>query len=197
MVINPIVHDEKGRGNDIFSSNLENRIVHVVGEINDSMAASVIAQLLHLAAEGSEDISVYINSPGGSVSAGMAIYDTMQVIAPEVHTICVGIAASMGAVILSGGAKGKRGILPHSEVMIHQPSSGVAGQATDIMLVADHIRKTRETLNKVLADNCNKPLEEVTWDTERDYWMDAAEALDYGIVDHILGGEGKKVTNNE
>ena len=187
MVINPVVYDEKGKGNDIFSSNLENRIIHIVGEINDTMAASVVAQLLHLAAEGQEDISVYINSPGGSVSAGMAIYDTMQFIAPDVQTICVGMAASMGAVILSGGTKGKRMILPHSEVMIHQPSSGVAGQATDIIVVADHIRKTRETLNKVLAENCDKPLEEVTWDTERDYWMDAAEALDYGIVDKILG----------
>ena len=187
MVINPVVYDEKGKGNDIFSSNLENRIIHIVGEINDTMAASVVAQLLHLAAEGQEDISVYINSPGGSVSAGMAIYDTMQFIAPDVQTICVGMAASMGAVILSGGTKGKRMILPHSEVMIHQPSSGVAGQATDNIVVADHIRKTRETLNKVLAENCDKPLEEVTWDTERDYWMDAAEALDYGIVDKILG----------
>ena len=186
MVINPIVYDEKGKGNDIFSSNLESRIVHIVGEINDTMAASVIAQLLHLAAESEDEISVYINSPGGSVSAGMAIYDTMRYIKPDVKTICVGMAASMGAVILSGGTKGKRCILEHSEVMIHQPSSGVAGQATDIMLVADHIRKTRETLNKVLAQNCGKPLEEVTWDTERDYWMDAEEALDYGIVDKIL-----------
>ena len=187
MVINPIVYDEKGKGNDIFSSNLESRIVHIVGDIDNTMAASVIAQLLHLAAESDEEISVYINSPGGSVSAGMAIYDTMRYIKPDVKTICVGMAASMGAVILSGGTKGKRCILEHSEVMIHQPSSGVAGQATDIMLVADHIRKTRETLNKVLAENCGKPLEEVTWDTERDYWMDAAEALDYGIVDKVLG----------
>lgn len=189
MMINPIIIDETGRGSDIFSSNLANRIVHIVGEVNDTMAASVVAQLLHLAAEGDEEISVYINSPGGSVSAGMAIYDTMRYIKPEVRTICVGMAASMGAVILSGGTKGKRGILPHSEVMIHQPSSGVAGQATDIMLVADHIRKTRETLNKVLADNCNKPLEEVAKDTERDYWMNAKDALEYGIVDSILGEE--------
>ena len=110
----------------------------------------------------------------------------MQHIKPAVHTICVGVAASMGAIILSGGAKGKRGILPHSEVMIHQPSSGVAGQASDIMLVADHIRKTRENLNKLLAENCGKELDEVTWDTERDYWMDANEAVDYGIVDYVL-----------
>jgi len=186
MVINPIVYDEKGKGNDIFSSNLESRIVHLVGEINDTMAASIVAQLLHLEAEGDEDIYLYINSPGGSVSAGLAIYDTMQHIKAKVHTVCVGVAASMGAVILSGGEKGKRGILPHSEVMIHQPSSGVAGQASDIMLVADHIRKTRENLNKLLAENCNKELDEVTWDTERDYWMDASEAVDYGIVDYIL-----------
>ena len=187
MIINPIVYDEKGKGNDIFSSNLENRIVHIVGEINDTMSASVIAQLLHLASESSDPIYLYINSPGGSVSAGMAIYDTMQYIRPEVRTICVGIAASMGAVILSGGQKGHRGILPHSEVMIHQPSSGVSGQATDIILVSDHIKKTRETLNNVLAKNCNQPLEKVTADTERDYWMRSKEALEYGIVDSILG----------
>ncbi len=186
MVINPIVYDEKGKGNDIFSSNLESRIIHLVGEINDAMAASIVAQLLHLSAMAEEDIYLYINSPGGSVSAGLAIYDTMRHIKPDVHTICVGVAASMGAVILSGGTKGKRGILPHSEVMIHQPSSGVAGQASDIMLVADHIRKTRENLNKLLAENCGKELEEVTWDTERDYWMEAGEAVDYGIVDYVL-----------
>lgn len=189
MVINPIVYDEKGKGNDIFSSNLEKRIVHVVGEVNDTMATSIIAQLLHLASESDDPISVYINSPGGSVSAGMAIYDTMRYIKPQVRTICVGIAASMGAVILSGGEKGHRGILPHSEVMIHQPSGGVSGQASDIILVSDHIRKTRETLNQVLANNCNKTLEQVTKDTERDYWMNAKEALDYGIVDNILGWE--------
>ena len=186
MVINPIVYDEKGKGNDIFSSNLESRIIHLVGTVTDSMAASIVAQLLHLEALNHEDIYLYINSPGGSVSAGMAIYDTMRHIKSNVHTICVGVAASMGAVILSGGEKGKRAILPHSEVMIHQPSSGVEGQASDIMLVADHIRKTREKLNKVLAENCNKNLEDVTWDTERDYWMDANEAVDYGIVDYIL-----------
>ena len=186
MIINPIVYDEKGKGNDIFSSNLESRIIHLVGEINDAMAASVVAQLLHLAAIGDEDIYLYINSPGGSVSAGLAIYDTMRHIKPDVHTICVGVAASMGAIILSGGEKGKRGILTHSEVMIHQPSSGVSGQASDIMLVADHIKKTRENLNGILADNCGKALDKVTHDTERDYWMNASEALDYGIVDYVL-----------
>ena len=187
MVINPIIYDTKGKGTDIFSSNLENRIVHLVGEVTDEMAASVIAQLLHLASLGEEDIHLYINSPGGSVSAGMAIYDTMQFIQPEVETVCVGKAASMGAVILSGGAKGKRVILPHSEVMIHQPSSGVAGQASEIVIAADHIKRTKQVLNELLAGNCGKTVEEVTTDTERDYWMSAAEALEYGIVDRMAG----------
>ena len=189
MVINPIVYDGNGKGNDIFSSNLEHRIIHLVVGIDDTMSASIIAQLLHLDAESNEDISIYINSPGGSVSAGLAIYDTMQNIKSDVRTICVGVAASMGAVILSGGKKGKRYILPHSEVMIHQPSSGVSGQATDILLVADHIRKTRENLNKILAENCEKDLADVTWDTERDFWMDAREAKEYGIVDQIIGSK--------
>jgi len=187
MVINPIIYDAKGKGTDIFSSNLENNIVHLVGEITDEMAASVIAQLLHLASLGDDDIHLYINSPGGSVSAGMAIYDTMQFIKPEVETVCVGKAASMGAVILSGGAKGKRVILPHSEVMIHQPSSGVAGQASEIVIVADHIKRTRQVLNELLANNCGKTVEEVAADTERDYWMSATEAMEYGIVDRMAG----------
>ena len=185
MMINPVVFDGN-KGNDIFSSNLESRIIHLVGEVNDGMAASVIAQLLHLESKGDEDIYLYINSPGGSVSAGMAIYDTMQHITPDVVTVCTGMAASMGAVILSGGTKGKRAILPHSEVMIHQPSSGVSGQATDILLVANHIEKTRSVLNQVLSENCEKDLEQVSKDTERDYWMNAKEALEYGIVDKIL-----------
>lgn len=185
MIINPVVY-EKGKGSDIFSSNLESRIIHLVGEVTDEMAASIVAQLLHLASSGVEDIHLYINSPGGSVSAGMAIYDTMQFIKPDVATVCIGKAASMGAVILSGGAKGKRAILPHSEVMIHQPSSGIAGQATDIMLAADHISKTRTMLNEILSENCGKDLEKVTLDTERDFWMKAGEALDYGIVDKVL-----------
>ena len=187
MVINPITYDTKGKGTDIFSSNLENRIVHLVGEVTDEMAASVIAQLLQLASLGDEDIHLYINSPGGSVSAGMAIYDTMQFIQPEVETVCVGKAASMGAVILSGGAKGKRVILPHSEVMIHQPSSGVAGQASDMLIAADHIKRTRQVLNEVLANNCGKTVEEVELDTERDNWMSAKEAIEYGIVDRMAG----------
>lgn len=188
MILNPIIYDANGKGMDIYSSNLENnRIIHVVGEVTDEMATSVIAQLLHLASLGEEDIHLYINSPGGSVSAGMAIYDTMQFIKPEVETVCVGRAASMGAVLLSGGAKGKRVILPHSEVMIHQPSSGVAGQASEILIVADHIKKTRQVLNEILAENCDKAVDEVAIDTERDYWMSAGEALEYGIVDKIAG----------
>lgn len=188
MVINPVIYDAKGKGTDIFSSNLENRIIHLVGEVTDEMAASVVAQLLHLASQGDEDIHLYINSPGGSVSAGMAIYDTMQFIKPEVATVCVGKAASMGAVILSGGAKGKRAILPHSEVMIHQPLGGVSGQASEIMIAAEHIKKTKAVINQLLADNCGKHVEDVTADTERDYWMSAKEALEYGIVDKMAGG---------
>lgn len=187
MVINPIIYDTKGKGTDIFSANLEDRIIHLVGEVTDEMAASIVAQLLHLASQGTEDIHLYINSPGGSVSAGMAIYDTMQFIQPEVATVCVGRAASMGAVILAGGAKGKRTILPHSEVMIHQPSSGVSGQASEIMIAAEHIKKTKSVLNQLLAENCGKQAEEVTKDTERDYWMSAVEALEYGIVDKLAG----------
>jgi len=185
MVVNPIVY-AAGRGSDIFSSNLESRIVHLVGEVTEEMAASVIAQLLYLESLGNDDVYLYINSPGGEVSAGMAIYDTMQAIAPDVVTICTGMAASMGAVILSGGTKGKRMILPHGMVMIHQPSSGVSGQASDIMIVAEHIRKMRGMLNEVLAENCDKELKLVEADTDRNYWMNAQEAVEYGIVDSVL-----------
>lgn len=177
MIINPIIYDERGKGTDIFSNNLSNRIIHLVGPITDEMAASVVAQLLHLASLGSEDIKLYINSPGGSVSAGMAIYDTMQFIDAEVSTVCIGRAASMGAVLLSGGAKDKRIVLPHSEVMIHQPSSGVEGQVTDIVIVAEQIKRTKTVLNELLAANCGKAVEEVLADTERDYWMNAEEYL--------------------
>ena len=187
MIINPIIYDEKGKGTDIYSMNLEDRIIHLVGPVTDEQAASVIAQLLHLAAKSDEDIKLYINSPGGSVSAGMAIYDTMQFIAPDVATVCVGRAASMGAVLLSGGAKGKRMMLPHSEVMVHQPSGGIEGQATDMVIAADHIKRTKAMLNELLAKNCKKAEEEIASDTERDYWMNAEEALQYGIVDKIAG----------
>lgn len=185
MVINPIVYDDN-RGNDIFSKNLEGRIIHLVGQVNDEMAASITAQLLQLDSISNEDIYLYINSPGGSVSAGLAIYDTMQLVKSNVATVCLGRAASMGAVILSGGAKGKRAILPHGEVMIHQPSGGMEGQASEILIAADHIKQTKETLNDILATNCNKDIEKVRLDTDRDYWMNANQALDYGIVDKIL-----------
>ncbi len=189
MVINPIVTDEKGRGNDIFSSNLENRIVYLTGEVTDEMAASVVAQLLYLASRGNEDIQLYINSPGGSVSAGMAIYDTMQHITPDVVTICMGRAASMGAVILSGGARGKRYVLPHAEVMIHQPSGGMEGQATELEIAAEHIRETKKYLNELLAENCGKQYRQLVKDTDRDHWMRAAEAVEYGVADRIMGRE--------
>ena len=191
MVVNPVVY-AGGRGSDIFSSNLESRIVHLVGEVTEEMAASVIAQLLYLESLGNDDIYLYINSPGGEVSSGMAIYDTMQAIAPDVVTICTGMAASMGAVILSGGAKGKRMVLPHGMVMIHQPSSGVSGQASDIVIVADHIKKMRGMLNEVLAENCAKELKQVEADTDRNFWMNAQEALEYGIVDSVLAKKKQK-----
>lgn len=187
MVINPIVYDEKGKGSDVFSRNLDNRVIHLVGEITDEQAASVIAQMLHLASVGDGDISLYINSPGGSVSAGMAIYDTMQYIAPDVATVCIGRAASMGAVILSGGAKGKRAILPHGEVMIHQPSGGMEGQASELLIAAEHIKDTKQMINTILSENCNKTYEMVAMDTERDCWLRANGAKEYGIVDMILG----------
>lgn len=186
MVINPVVFNEKGVGSDVFSSNLRNRVIHLVGEINDEMSASIVAQLLHLASQGDEDISLYINSPGGSVSAGMAIYDTMQYIKPDIITVCLGRAASMGAVILSGGTKGKRAILPHGEVMIHQPSGGMTGQASELLIAAEHIKDTKHMLNELLSENCNRPYEQVVLDTERDYWLHANEALEYGIVDKVL-----------
>ncbi len=186
MVINPIVYNEKGKGNDVFSCNLENRVIHLTGEVTDEMAASITAQLLYLASISNEDIQLYINSPGGSVSAGMAIYDTMQYIAPDVVTVCLGKAASMGAMILSGGAKGKRVILPHGEVMIHQPSGGMAGQASELLIAAEHIRRTKKMLNELLSENCGRDISLVSADTERDYWMNAQEAVEYGVADKIL-----------
>lgn len=185
MVINPVVYDES-KGSDIFSKNLENRVIHLVGEITDEMSASIIGQMLYLSKESNEDIQLYINTPGGSVSAGMAIYDTMQYIRPDVATVCVGHAASMGVVILSGGAKGKRVMLPHAEVMIHQPSGGMNGQATELEIAAEHISRTKKMLNGLLAENCSKKTEIVKHDTERDHWMSAEETLKYGIVDAIL-----------
>ncbi len=185
MILNPVVSNENGR-TDIFSINLENRIVLLTGEINDEMATSVISQLLYLDSNGHEDISLYINSPGGSVSAGMAIYDVMQTLRSPVSTICLGRAASMAAVLLSGGTKGKRMLLPHSEVMIHQPSGGIDGQATDILIAASHIEALRGELNNLLAANCGRGLDEITEATDRDYWMKAWEAVEYGIADHVI-----------
>jgi len=186
MVINPIVYDENNRGNDIFSKNLESRIVHLVGPVTDELAASITAQLLQLDSESNDDIFLYINSPGGSVSAGLAIYDTMKYLKSDVATVCLGHAASMGAVILSGGTKGKRCILPHAEVMIHQPSGGTEGQATEIQIAAEHILETKKTLNTILAENCGRKISQVEKDTERDRWMKADAALEYGIVDKML-----------
>ena len=186
----PMVVEQTGRGErsyDIFSRLLNDRIVFLSDEVNDATASLVVAQLLFLESQDSEkDISFYINSPGGSVTAGMAIYDTMQYIKCDVSTICMGLAASMGAFLLSSGTKGKRYCLPNSEVMIHQPSGGAKGQATDIKIVADHILRTKENLNKILAENTGKDVSVIAEDTERDNFMTAEEALEYGLVDKIL-----------
>ena len=186
----PMVIDQVGnseRSYDIYSRLLEDRIIFLSGEINDAMANTIVAQLIYLEGKNPDkDIFMYINSPGGSVSAGMAIYDTMNYIKCDVSTICVGMAASMAAVILSSGAKGKRVCLPHSEVMIHQPLGGTQGQASDILLHAKHIEKTRETLNKILADNTGKDVATITKDTDRDNFLDAKSAVKYGLVDKIF-----------
>ncbi len=175
------------RAYDIYSRLLRERIVFLAGPIDDYMANIVIAQLLFLEAEDpKKDIMLYVNSPGGSVTAGLAIYDTMEHIKPDVSTICVGIAASMGAVILSSGAKGKRFVLPNAEVMIHQVMGGAEGQASDIEITARHILKTKENLNKILAKNTKKTVEQLTKDSDRDNYMSAEEAKKYGLVDHIL-----------
>ena len=186
----PMVIETSGRGErayDIYSRLLKERVVFLVGEVNDHMANLVIAQLLFLESENPEkDISLYINSPGGSVSAGMAIYDTMNFIKPDVSTLCMGMAASMGAFLLSSGAKGKRFVLPNSKVMIHQPLGGARGQATEIEIAAREIIKTREQLNKILAENTGQPLDRIENDTERDYYLSAQESKDYGLVDQVI-----------
>ena len=186
----PMVIDQVGnveRSYDIYSRLLEDRIIFLSGEINDQMANTIVAQLIYLEGKNPDkDIYMYINSPGGSVSAGLAIYDTMQYIKCDVSTICIGMAASMAAVILSSGTKGKRICLPHSEVMIHQPLGGTQGQASDIEIHAKHIQKTRETLNKILSDNTGKDLETITKDTDRDNFLDAKQAQKYGLVDKIF-----------
>ncbi len=190
MALVPYVVEQTNRGErqyDIYSRLLNDRIIVLSDEVNDATASLVVAQLLFLESQDSEkDISFYINSPGGSVTAGMAIYDTMQYIKCDVCTICMGLAASMGAFLLSSGTKGKRYALPNSEIMIHQPSGGAKGQATDIKIVADHILRTKAKLNKILAENTGKDIETIAQDTERDNFMTAEEALEYGLVDKIM-----------
>jgi ATP-dependent Clp protease protease subunit len=172
---------------DIYSRLQKDRIIILGGEIDETTASIIIAQMLYLeAANPEKDISLYINSPGGSVTDGLAIYDTMQLIKCDVSTICVGMAASMGAFLLAGGAKGKRYILPNSEVMIHQPSGGAKGRATDIQIVAENIIKTKKKLNDILATNTGQPIDIIERDTERDYFMSAEEAKEYGLVDEIV-----------
>ena len=186
----PMVVEQTSRGErsyDIFSRLLNDRVIFLSDEVNDTTASLVVAQMLFLEAQDPDkDISFYINSPGGSVSAGMAIYDTMNFIKCDVSTICIGMAASMGAFLLSAGTKGKRFALPHSEIMIHQPLGGARGQAPDIEIQAKQILRIKETLNKILAQNTGKPLEVIEKDTDRDNYMTAEEALDYGLIDKIL-----------
>ena len=186
----PMVIEQSGRGErsyDIYSRLLKERVIFLVGPVNDQTANLVVAQLLFLESENPDkDVSFYINSPGGSVTAGMAIFDTMNFIKPDVSTLCVGMAASMGALLLAAGAKGKRFSLPNSKVMIHQPSGGSQGQATEIEIQAREILKTREQLNKILADKTGQPLERIARDTERDYYMTSEEAREYGVVDKVI-----------
>ena len=190
MALVPYVIEQTARGErsyDIYSRLLKDRIIFIGEEITEHTASRVIAQLLFLEAEDADkDISIYINSPGGSVTAGMAIYDTMQYIKPEVSTICVGMAASMGAFLLSAGAKGKRYALPNAEIMIHQPLGGAQGQASDVKIHAEHIIKTKEKLNRILSANTGKPLEVIEKDTDRDNFMSADEACEYGIIDKVI-----------
>ena len=186
MALVPYVIEQNSRGErsyDIYSRLLKDRIIFLGEEINDAVASTVVAQLLFLE---SEDIHMYINSPGGSVTAGMAIYDTMNYVKCDVSTTCIGMAASMGAFLLSSGAKGKRYALPNAEVMIHQPLGGAQGQATEIQIAAEHILKTKKKLNQILADNAGKPVEEVEKDTDRDNWLSADEAKEYGLIDEVI-----------
>ena len=186
----PMVIEQSGRGErsyDIYSRLLRERVVFLVGEVNDQTANLVVAQLLFLESENPDkDVSLYINSPGGSVTAGLSIYDTMQFIKPDVSTMCLGFAASMGAFLLAAGARGKRFSLPNSKVMIHQVLGGAHGQATDIEIHARDILRTKEQMNRILADCTGQPLEKIQHDTERDYFMTAGEAKDYGIVDQVV-----------
>lgn len=195
MSLVPIVVEQTSKGErsyDIFSRLLKDRIILLSDEINDATSSLVVAQLLFLEAEDPDkDIYLYINSPGGSVTAGLAIYDTMQYIKPDVSTICVGMAASMGAFLLAAGAKGKRYALPNSEIMIHQPLGGAQGQATDVAIHAEHIIKTKDRLNRILSERTGQPLEKIKADTERDNFMTAEEAKAYGIVDEIMANKSK------
>ncbi len=190
MSLVPYVIEQTSRGErsyDIYSRLLKDRIIFLGEEVNDVSASVIVAQLLFLEAEDpSKDIQLYINSPGGSVTAGMAIYDTMKYIKCDVSTICLGMAASMGAFLLAGGIKGKRFALPHSTIMIHQPSGGAQGQATEIQIVADHIAQTKRTLNEILAENTGQPYEVVEKDTDRDNYMTAEEAKAYGLIDGVV-----------
>lgn len=190
MSLVPYVIEQTSRGErsyDIYSRLLKDRIIFLGEEVNEVTASLVVAQLLFLEAEDPDkDIHLYINSPGGSVTAGMAIYDTMQYIKCDVSTICIGMAASMGAFLLAGGAKGKRMALPNAEIMIHQPLGGAQGQATEIEIAAKHILKTKEKLNRILAENCGRDYEEIAADTERDNWKTAEEAVAYGLIDSVV-----------
>lgn len=190
MSLVPYVIEQTSRGErnyDIYSRLLKDRIIFLGEEVTDVSANLIVAQLLFLESEDpGKDIHLYINSPGGSVTAGMAIYDTMKYIKCDVSTICMGMAASMGAFLLAGGTKGKRLALPNAEIMIHQPSGGAQGQATEIKIVADHILKTKKKLNEILAANTGQPLERVEIDTERDNYMSAQEAMEYGLIDHVI-----------
>lgn len=193
LIPQPGVLEQTSRGErfwDVYSRLLKDRVIFVATPIEDSIASLIIAQLLYLEKEDPDkDIDLYINSPGGMVTAGLAIYDTMQTIKPDVATICVGQAASAAALLLAGGAKGKRYALPYSRVLIHQPMGGVEGQATDIEITAREILRIRRILNEILARHTGQPIERIERDTERDYWMSAQEAVEYGIVDHVLSRE--------
>ncbi len=190
MSLVPYVIEQTSRGErsyDIYSRLLKDRIIFLGEEVTDASASIIVAQLLHLEAEDPDkDIQLYINSPGGSVSAGLAIYDTMQYIKCDVSTTCIGMAASMGAFLLAGGAKGKRFALPNAEIMIHQPLGGAQGQATEIQIAAEHILKTRRKLNEILAERTGKSYEEICADTERDNFMSAEEAAEYGLIDQVV-----------
>lgn len=190
MALIPMVVEQTSRGErsyDIYSRLLKDRIIFLGEEVNEHTASLIVAQLLFLEAEDPDkDINFYINSPGGSITAGMAIYDTMRYIKPDVSTICIGMAASMGAFILAAGAKGKRYALPNSEIMIHQPLGGMSGQAEDLRIHAERIIKTREKLNRILSENTNQPLEQIAKDTDRDTFMDAEDAVTYGIIDKVM-----------